>query len=134
MYVKFGTREQNVFYIQIYIDSYVRVSLGGHNLGIFYARKLKFGMLLTPVLSLLRLYARVALGHTLVWRLEIKMYYMKIYTDIYVCVPTGDQNLGTFYARKLKGTPVLNLQLCTTQSCPGLCLGVELGVKMYHRS
>ena len=31
--------------IQSYIDIYVPVSLGVHNLGIFYARKLKFGML-----------------------------------------------------------------------------------------
>ena len=29
------------------IDIYILVSLGGHNLGTFYARKLKFGILLT---------------------------------------------------------------------------------------
>ena len=29
------------------IDIYARVSLGGHKFGTFYARKLKFGMLLT---------------------------------------------------------------------------------------
>ena len=33
-------------YIRIHIDIYVRVSVGGHNLGIFNTRKLKFGMLL----------------------------------------------------------------------------------------
>ena len=37
----------NVYvYIQINIDIYVHVSLGGLNLGTFYGRKLKFGMLL----------------------------------------------------------------------------------------
>ena len=34
-------------YIQIYIDIYIDISLGGHNLDISYARKFKFGMLLT---------------------------------------------------------------------------------------
>ena len=34
-------------WVRFYIDIYIRVSFGGHNLGIFYARKLKFGMLLT---------------------------------------------------------------------------------------
>ena len=34
-------------YIQIYIDIYVCISLGGHNFGTFYSSKLKFGMLLT---------------------------------------------------------------------------------------
>ena len=34
-------------YIQIYIDFYVHVSLGGHNMGTSHTRKLKFGMLLT---------------------------------------------------------------------------------------
>ena len=33
--------------IGFYIDIYVRVSFGGHNLGIFYARKLKLGQLHT---------------------------------------------------------------------------------------
>ena len=33
--------------IQIYVDIYVHISLGGQNLGNFYARKLKFGLLLT---------------------------------------------------------------------------------------
>ena len=33
-------------YIQIYTDIYVSVSLRGHNLGTFNARKLKFDMLL----------------------------------------------------------------------------------------
>ena len=32
--------------VSIYIDSYVCISLGGHNLGTFYARKFKCGMLL----------------------------------------------------------------------------------------
>ena len=31
----------------MYIDICGRVSLGGHNLGTFYTRQLKFGMLLT---------------------------------------------------------------------------------------
>ena len=34
-------------YIQIYIDIYIGFSPRVHNLGTFYARKLKFGMLLT---------------------------------------------------------------------------------------
>ena len=33
--------------IQIYIDIYICVSLGGHTLGTCHAIKLKFGMLLT---------------------------------------------------------------------------------------
>ena len=33
--------------VRFYIDFYIRVSFGGHNLGTFYARLLKFGMLLT---------------------------------------------------------------------------------------
>ena len=40
-----GADGQNVpqvrYYIKIYIDIYVCVSLGGHNFGTFYARKLK---------------------------------------------------------------------------------------------
>ena len=36
-----------MFSIQIYIDIYIFVSLGDHNLGTFSARKLKIGMLLT---------------------------------------------------------------------------------------
>ena len=34
-------------YIQIYIDIYIHVSLGAHYLGTIYARRLKFGLLLT---------------------------------------------------------------------------------------
>ena len=34
-------------YIQVYVDIYVPISLGGHNVGTFYATKLNFGMLLT---------------------------------------------------------------------------------------
>ena len=34
--------------MQIYIDIYIRISLGGYNLGTFYARKLKFGLLPRP--------------------------------------------------------------------------------------
>ena len=30
-----------------YIDIYIRISFGGHNLHMFYAKKLKYGMLLT---------------------------------------------------------------------------------------
>ena len=33
--------------VRIYIDSYVRVSFLCYNLGTFYARRLKLGMLLT---------------------------------------------------------------------------------------
>ena len=33
--------------VRFYIDFYIRVSFGGYNLSSFYARKLKFGMLLT---------------------------------------------------------------------------------------
>ena len=33
--------------VRFYIDIYVHVSCGGHNLCASYARKLKFGMLLT---------------------------------------------------------------------------------------
>ena len=32
---------------QAYSEIYIHVSLGGHNLGTFYARKLKTGMLLS---------------------------------------------------------------------------------------
>ena len=51
-YVTFVTSVTNAqVYVQIFIltltDISVRVSLVGHKLGIFYARKLKFGMLLT---------------------------------------------------------------------------------------
>ena len=49
-FVTFLTRVQQMFvYIQIYIDIYVSVSLGGHTLDTFYARKLKFGMILTQM-------------------------------------------------------------------------------------
>ena len=47
--ITFITGLTNVFYIQIYIDIYVPVSLGGHN---FYARKLKFGKLISFHISL----------------------------------------------------------------------------------
>ena len=53
-------------YIQIYIDIYMHVSLGSHNLGTFYARKLKFGLLLTQPKTynyMLELF----LGHALGW-------------------------------------------------------------------
>ena len=33
--------------VRFYIDIYIRVSFGGHNLITIYARKLKFSMLLT---------------------------------------------------------------------------------------
>ena len=33
--------------VRFCIDIYIRVSYGGHNLDIFYTRKLKFGVLLT---------------------------------------------------------------------------------------
>ena len=33
--------------VRFYIDIFVRVSLGGHNLVTFYARKLNLGMLFT---------------------------------------------------------------------------------------
>ena len=33
--------------VKFYIDIYICVSFGGHNLDTFYARKLKFGMLIT---------------------------------------------------------------------------------------
>ena len=36
-------------YIQVYVDFYIHVSLGGHNMGTFYARKLKFSILLTQI-------------------------------------------------------------------------------------
>ena len=46
-----GASGQNVeqvrFYVQIYMDIDVCISLEGHNLGIFYTRKLKLGMLHT---------------------------------------------------------------------------------------
>ena len=38
-------------YIQIYIDIHVRISLGGLNLGTFFAKKLKSGILLTQILT-----------------------------------------------------------------------------------
>ena len=41
-----GARVQNICQI-LRADIYIRVSLGGHNMGTFYARKLNFGMLLT---------------------------------------------------------------------------------------
>ena len=37
----------NVFYTHVYIDICIRISLEGHNIGTFYARKFKFGMILT---------------------------------------------------------------------------------------
>ena len=45
--------------VQVYTHTYVHLSLVGHYLGTFYARKLKFGMLLTQILLLC---ARVAPG------------------------------------------------------------------------
>ena len=33
--------------VRFYIDIYIHVSFRGHNFGTFYARKLKYGMLLT---------------------------------------------------------------------------------------
>ena len=40
-----------VYILQVYIDIYVCVSLGGHNLRTFYATMWKFGMLLTQTLT-----------------------------------------------------------------------------------
>ena len=42
--VGLGVKMYNVGF---YIDIYVFIFLDGHDLGTFYARKLKFGMLLT---------------------------------------------------------------------------------------
>ena len=48
VYVTFITSLTNIkVYSQINIDIYVSVPFDCHNLGTFYARKLKFGMLLT---------------------------------------------------------------------------------------
>ena len=44
-----GGKSQYLIDIQVYIDIYVRVSLGGHNLGTFYASYSKFGTLLTQI-------------------------------------------------------------------------------------
>ena len=41
------TMGQDVEQVRFYIDIYVRICLGGHNLDTFYSRKLKLGMLLT---------------------------------------------------------------------------------------
>ena len=38
--------------VRFYIAINARVPFGGHNLDTFYARKLKYGMLLTPRLNL----------------------------------------------------------------------------------
>ena len=45
---------------QIYIDIYVSISLRGHNLGTFFTRKLKFGMLITQTKTFN--YAKLLLG------------------------------------------------------------------------
>ena len=51
------TRDQNIYMYKclqmckitfVYFHIYICISLGIHNLGTFYARKLKFGMLLIP--------------------------------------------------------------------------------------
>ena len=46
-YLRMSCFNQGLTNIQIYIDIYVRVSIGGNNMGTFYARKLKFGMVLS---------------------------------------------------------------------------------------
>ena len=51
-------------YIQVYIDIYVRISLGGHNLGTFDARKMKFAMLLTKTKTFNKCYS-CPMGHVL---------------------------------------------------------------------
>ena len=51
--------------VRCYINIYVSVSFGGHNLGTFYAWKLKFSMLFTQTLtfsSVLELPLGLALG------------------------------------------------------------------------
>ena len=53
-------------YIQIYIDIYIHVSLGNHNLGTFYARMLKFGLLLTQSKTYIYM-LELLLGHALGW-------------------------------------------------------------------
>ena len=51
--------------IQVYIDIYIRVSLGGHNLVPFFARKMKFSMLLTQTQIIWTLMIELPLGHAL---------------------------------------------------------------------
>ena len=58
--------------------------------------------------------------------------YIQIYTDIYVRVFLGGNNLDIFYARKVT-YPDLTFHLCA-RVAPGLCLGLRPGVKMYKRS
>ena len=58
--------------------------------------------------------------------------YIQIYTDIYVRVFLGDNNLDIFYARK-STYPDLTFHLCA-RAAPGPCLGLGPGVKMYNRS
>ena len=50
--------------VKLYIDIYVRVPLGGHNLGASYARKLKFGILLTQT-YVINFVLEQPLGHAL---------------------------------------------------------------------
>ena len=47
LYIQIDIHVPPEVYIQIFIDIYIGISLGGHNLGTFYARKLKFDMLFT---------------------------------------------------------------------------------------
>ena len=54
-------------HIQIYII-YVHVSLGDHNLGKFYARKMKFGMLRVPTIYVLSRNMK-----------NIRIFYLKIF-------------------------------------------------------
>ena len=47
VYIDIYVHNESLTNIQVYIDINVLVSLGGDNLGILHARKLKLGMLLT---------------------------------------------------------------------------------------
>ena len=104
-FVMFLTRITNVyFYIQIYVNICFHVSLRGHNLGTFYARKLKFGMLFTQTLTFKKMLElplddvwRVGLGVRMynnklsIWKIVVEIY------DSWCCCHMGkEQKAGAF--------------------------------------